>query len=363
MKDKNTMSLKYYLFSNLYWGLLSMYWFRAALFKTVDTLSLNTSKTLLWLLFVGFISLGIAITYKVRRNNLSLLVNIALPFEIYAIASYSNHIFGLITASLIAATILSVGYILIISTAQITDLRHKQAIIKRRIIKCLLGTRTIVSCCMLLVISFIVTAAIFGTSLTKSSVAAHKDNNDNIWTIANNIEQVCLFSDESWHSLSDNEKTSAMQVIANIECRYLGLPHELNVITSVLPDNVAAAYNDRTHTININIQYFDDASPSDILDSICHEAYHAYQYRLCEAYDDVDDRYKTLLGFYDVPYYKQEFKNYTNGGDDLHEYYFQHCESRAREYAHAAVSEYEYRIYEHMKININNHDYNNGYVE
>lgn len=351
MNNKCTMTLRGYIISNVYWGLLFMYWFRTIVFRTYDTLSLHQSKILLWGLFVGCILFGIAVTYKTRRNHLSVLVNISLPFEIYTMLSYKNYVSWQTTICLIVALILSAGYILIISTAKTPRRRQRHIIIKRRIAKCLLGTRTIISCCLLFIVLSVASTTLFGNSLTKSSINAYKDDGNNTWTISNNIEQVCLFSEEKWHSLSNKEKTTAMQVIANIECRYLGLPHELTVVTASLSENVAASYDDRTHTININIKHFEDADPLDIIDSICHEAYHAYQHRLCDAYDSVNDQYKTLLDFYDVTFYKEEFADYTNGSDNIYEYYFQHCEIKARNYASSAVDEYEYRIQEYLETN------------
>ena len=150
-----------------------------------------------------------------------------------------------------------------------------------------------------------------------------------------------LFSEEKWDTISMEEKVSAMQVIANIESRYLGLPHELTLIVSQLPSGTVACYNDRTHHIEIDVEHLEDASPLEILDSICHEAYHAYQYRLCDAYDCLDNEYKTLIDFYDATLYKEEFANYINGEDDMFEYYHQQCEIKAREYAQISTEEYE----------------------
>lgn len=348
MNNKCTMTLKSYITSNIYWGLWFMFCFRTVVFRTVGPLSLHQSKILLWSLLVGFVLLGTAATYKTRRNHLSVLVNVALPFEIYTVLSYKDYLSWQTTACLITASILSTAYILIISTEKIPCRQLRHIIIKRRITKCLLGTRTIIACCFLFIVLSVASTTLFGTSLTKSSINAYKDDGNDTWTIANNIEQVCLFSEERWHSLSNKEKTTAMQVIANIECRYLGLPHELTVVTAPLGENAAASYDDRTHIITINIKHFEESDPLDIIDSICHEAYHAYQHRLCDAYDSVDDQYKSLLGFYDVTFYKQEFAHYTNGSGNFYEYYFQHCETKARDYASDSVDEYKHRIQNHL---------------
>lgn len=350
MNNKNTMGLKRFFYSHLFWGSLFMYWFRVTTFRVADPLSLTQSKFLLWGLVICCTLLGIGLTCKLRRNHLSILVNIALPFELYTLYTYRSCLSQQILISLIAAVILSVAYIFIISTAKISSHRPRALIISKRIKHCLLGMRTITSCCLLLIVASVAAGTLFGVSLTKSSVSPAKEDDDSVWTIANNIDLVCRFSETKWYTLSSEEKTTAMQVIANIECRYLGLPHELTLITASLPGNTLASYDDRTHTIKIDIDHFEESPPEEIIDSICHEAYHAYQYRLCDAYDSMDDQYRSLIDFYDVAFYKQEFKNYSSGEDDFYAYYIQRCEMKARSYAKSAVEEYEYNINKHLGI-------------
>lgn len=253
-----------------------------------------------------------------------------------------------ILVSLIATVVLSAGYIFIISTTKIASRRPRALIIIKKIRHCLLGMRTITTCCLLLIVASVAAGTLFGVSLTRSSVSPSKEKTGSTWTIANNIDMVCRFSETKWYALSSEEKTTAMQVIANIECRYLGLPHELTLITASLPGNTLASYDDRTHTIKIDIDHFEESPPDEIIDSICHEAYHAYQYRLCDAYDSMDDQYRSLLDFYDVAFYKQKFQNYSSGEDDFYIYYIQRCEVKARSYAKSAVAEYEYKISKYL---------------
>jgi len=210
--------------------------------------------------------------------------------------------------------------------------------------------RTITSMCLMIVVISIAMSTLFGVSLTKSKVKAVGNNNLETWTIANNIEYISIFFDGSWQKCSQERKTTAIQIVANIECRYLGLPHELNVITTCLPENTLGSYDDKTHTIQINIGHFEDSEPIEILNTICHEAYHAYQNRLVDAYDDIDEQYKNMLFFYNVEQYKEEFESYSDG-DDFIEYYIQTCEITARAYASDAVQEYEERISEYLNSN------------
>ncbi len=350
MTTRNTMSSMYYIVAHLYWSLLSVYWYRILLFRTVNQLTLFQSKILFWGIVLACIIIGIKLTYEKNRNYVSLITNIVFPFEIYALLTYIDYVTWQLLIGLISALVISTLYTYFVFSHNINNLRKRRSIIKARIKRCIYATKTITSFCLLLVIGSLSISCIFGHSLTVSNVKPVKnDNEEFVWTISNNIEQVCLFTKDNWEKASAKEKTSAMQVIANIECQYLGLPHELTLITRNLPENTLAAYDDRTHTINVNIAHYETSHPLEILNSICHEAYHAYQYRLCEAYDSIDDEYKGLSSVRNAKYYKEEFSNYTDGNKDFSGYYSQHCENDARSYAKDALEEYEFHIKKHLE--------------
>ena len=61
-----------------------------------------------------------------------------------------------------------------------------------------------------------------------------------------------------------------------------------------------ACYKDRTHVITINIDHLEVDQAHDILDSLCHEARHAYQHRLCDVYDSISEEQRELLVFYNI---------------------------------------------------------------
>ena len=92
------------------------------------------------------------------------------------------------------------------------------------------------------------------------------------------------------------------------------------------------------------MDHFDSDPADEILDSLCHEAYHAYQHCLCEAYDSVDAEFRDLRAFEGILEYKAEFADYTHGDDDFYAYYFQRCEADARSYAEDAVYDYYRKI-------------------
>lgn len=253
-----------------------MIWFRSLMFRSVKSLSLTQSKILLWLLTIVAISIGFILTFKNRRNYVSIVINLAIPYEAYILYTYWNVLTWQLYAGLGIAACLSGFYMYIIFSRRIRNTQKRKYIIINRIKRGFLGVRTITSFCLLTVVIFVASSTLFGVSLTKSKIGPTENGDFESWTIANNIEYVAWFQEKTWEELSVEEKTTAMQVIANIECRYLGLPHELTLVTARLPKNTLAAYDDRIHTIQVNIEHFETSSSYDVLESICHEAYHAY---------------------------------------------------------------------------------------
>lgn len=353
MNRKNTMSVRSYIGWNIYWGVVSIFCFRRTLFKCIFECSYTQSKAILWGLFLILMFIGIRTTLKDRRNNFTILLNVSLPLTIFGIVSYRNFV------PLLSTIAIYIGFILA-ATFTVMVLKHKRPLAKNNFIRRLQqkslkkmklkhsfhGSRAIIGLALLVAFFPIAINAFFGNSVLSSNVSPSKGIQTETWTVANNIDTVSNLIDENWTSLSEKQKLNTLQTIANIECRYLGLPHELNVAVAALDKNTLAAYNDDLHTIYINADTLESEEASEILDSLCHEAYHAYQYNLCEAYSSVDDKYKDLLAFYHVPFYIDEFSNYTDGNTDYFDYYFQHCEMNARDYAKQAVDEYYERIFE-----------------
>jgi len=171
------------------------------------------------------------------------------------------------------------------------------------------------------------------------------------WTIKNNIDTVCLLREEEWSKLDAQEKLDVLGVVLNIEIRYLGLNHELYLKSAILEMNTAAHYNHTNHEIVINIDHLQHAPAEDILDSLCHECYHSYQYQMIELYNETPEKYRDMKVFQYVDDYIEEFSDYTDGSENDEDYYYQTVEVAARKYASEAVYEYYELIEEYAADN------------
>ena len=341
---KNTKSQGEHIFDHVIYGLLVMIIYRNVLFRSLPELSFAESKIVLWGMYVGLLSLCAALSMKNYRNNISLVSNILLPLELYTLIAYWNTAKSAWIWFLTVGLLLSMGWFVLV----VTGFKENRKRIYRYLIHGFVGARSVAVVVIALMLAPVALNAAMGNAVVQSNVAPVSGNAEGKATIADNIDVVGNLRETVWDGLTTNEKIATLQVIANIESSYLGLPHSLTVGAEPMEEGTCACYSDETNSIRINIDHLESTSPIDALDSLCHEAYHAYQRRITEAYDSVDEEYKGLLIFQYAPEYKENFANYIDGEDDYLAYYFQAVEYNARAYASEAVEEYYDRIEQHF---------------
>lgn len=337
---RNTKDTLEFVKDTCFWCFISMFWYRKSLFRSLPGLSLAQSKTVLWIIFFSFMIAGLCVTIRHRRNGLTVLTITLSIYEAYTIISYYRTFPKFFFSVFCAACFLA----FLVYFRALFRRRFKHEATKSRASDALAKAHVaMILACSVIVLPLFISFGL-DDSLVWSTVTSSKSQDSTEWTVANNIEIVGNLREDVWQELSASEKVDTLQVIANIEQRYLGLPHELNVIVSHCREHTLACYDDSTHTITINIEFFDDQTAHEMLDSICHECFHSYQHRLCEMYDDVDVRYSNLLLFDDIQAYISEFADYADGYEDSSRYYSQMCELRARQYAQQSVYEYYMRL-------------------
>lgn len=141
---------------------------------------------------------------------------------------------------------------------------------------------------------------------------------------------------EHWNSLSEQSKLEVLQVVSAIESERLGLPFVPRVKSSKLNRasravNTLGEYSDTTREIRIDKEVLDSFSPLSTVGIVCHESYHALQYRMVEAYGKINDKeIRQLAPMRIAAVYSREFDNYVNS--PFEKYYSQTCEVTAREY-------------------------------
>ncbi len=343
MNKKNTMSIPIYILFNIIFGVIYMIIYQNTIFQNIDNMTTDESKTILLIIFAISLIIGMLITIKNRRNNISVFVNIAIACEVYAVISFFKYFETLILATLCSVLFIAMIYFIkTINKKNNLDETTQEENSNKKLFGALMGCRTIIAFC-LLVLVVPIGFNLIPSNLSVSGQASYSEE----YTIENSKAQLSQLDEQIWSTLSTQEKLDVMQTVANIEKNYLGLPHELTIETEDLEGETLGSYWDFHYVIKIDSEHLENSMAKDVLDTICHEAYHAYQHRLVDIYNQSSPEDKDLLMFEDVKKYKEEFElNYVNGVDGFTEYYSQQCEIDAREYAQISVYDYLIKIFE-----------------
>lgn len=350
MKDKSNMSLIGFITEGIIFMFITMITYKNAFFRCLNDLSYNESSALLWIILVASVLLHGILIFKYHRTDGTVAISLLLPYGIYTILAYKETIGIQIKVVLGASFLLALIYILLIMFRKIKNQEKKAQIYKNRAYRCLIMTYKFVGIGMAVIMLPLLLQSAFGVVLFKPSVKPALQDTVSESTIQNNIDTILLLQEQEWQKLTTKEKLDVMQVVANIEANYLGIPHELNVGGTNHEEKMLAAYSDPIHSIQFDMEHLETDSAKQILESCCHEAYHAYQHRLIDFYESASKEEQKLRINKKALVYQKEFESYEQLTVHYEDYYNLECEKDARSYAESAVEDYYNRIYEHLGI-------------
>lgn len=353
MTNKNTLGkFEYLVYSALF---AVWYWvlYQNIFFRCLSGMTTATSRLILGTFAVITIGIGFGMTVRKRRNFLSAMLNSIFPFTAYWLITYHQTYTVLSIVVVVIATLLPITYFLITIGMYIRAKAKKAC--RTSVIKAVwtsfLNARTVAILCLGIVFTTGI-PALFGLPLLQGSTKATFGNTSvEEFSIDSKIETLLVLGDGTWEQLTNTEKIDILQTVANIESTFLGIPFELNVGAAALKDNVVGGYNDSTHSVLIDFDSLENDTAYDLLDTILHEARHAYQHSLISLYQDVAPKYKNLWVFKEAQRYDVEFSNYAHGSSDVTfvDYYYQACEEDARTYADDRAWVYLYYIEDYLE--------------
>ena len=331
-RTTNTISKPAFVFKNIFWLLLPYFVYRLILFRPLPGKTYADSKELLWKLMIILPVVGICLAWERHRDHMRIFVNASLPYGIYTVWANRRDLMNLLIAFGVIAGVCCVGFAVLRLSRKIRQPQYRRIILRERLRQTLWGSRIILCAALSVLMVSLFASVVFGFSLIPKKTPAVIASGDGEYTIDLQIQTLGNLREGVWETLPTAEKLETLQVVANIEGQHLGLPTELNVILSPNDETTIASYSDREHTIRINPDYLEKMPGEEMLESVCHEAQHAYQWRLVDTMDDLTDDHRNLYIFQRAARYEQEFTNYTKGKEDIFGYYSQLCEIDAREY-------------------------------
>lgn len=341
MKCKNSFE---YIAENIFWLLLSMYWYRSIFFRNIFNFTVSQSKIFLWALVIIICLLSYLFTNSRNRTGATISLTLLLPYEFYAIFTYSKY-FPVLTLILsVLSVLILIIYLFWIWIHPFPRNRNRVAIIHSRIRQSALYIRSIpaIFLCPFLAVGLI--TLLRGSTLVIPNIYTAQCETSEESLLLENLYTIRKLNEEQWTELSTQEKIDILQLIVTVERDGLGIYHEILLQCGISKkDSVLGEYDPINHVIMINIDHLEKDPPQEVLDTIVHECYHAYQWCLAHLFADSDEQYQELYLFTDAKQYINEFSNYHDGGDSYEDYYYQSVEVDARIYAANAV-EYYYSL-------------------
>lgn len=343
----NSTSVRGYLWDNLFYIVMGFVWYKNILMKCLNSMSYDQSRTILIVMIATMSAIGIILNIRKNRNGMSVFANIALPFGLYTALAYISVNRYLFVTVFILAGLISTLFAVVTMCRRIRS-KKTWLVIAKRIKRIIVQMQYLFAIGLFATMLVLGGGAFFGSSLLQPEVIATTYEEAEEQTINNNIESVLMLQEELWVDLSVPERLNILQTVANIERRYLGIPHKLNVGVANLGEYTLGYYDDRKHQVIVSLDSLINDPAEEVLNTVCHESYHAYQHCIVSVLENADEESKNLRLFRDARNYAEEFCDYKSGGNGFYDYYYQECEMDAREYAEDAVFDYYKRIEEYL---------------
>ena len=340
MKTNNTMSKGAYFLKHLLYLFIGYIWYNNLLFQCLNGMTYRQSRTIFWLIIISGCTICYALTYEKNRTRLNAFINVLFSFGIYALLSLSTVLRKPIAIGLCIISIITILFGYLIFNRRIKCGANVGRVLKRRFCNWFLASRVVTTVVVTVVIGVGMASVIMnGNMLLAKTEAVIINDATSEWRVARKLNELQDLQEEKWLNLDVQGKLNVLQVVANIEARFLGLGHELNVGARPLPESAdgktLGQYTYTTHTISIDTSYLETTSAKDAVNTIAHEARHAYQRRAVEALKSVPEEYYNLYMFYDVCGFQKGFETY--GNDSLEGYITNNLEIDARRYARESV--------------------------
>lgn len=309
--------------------------------RMIRFLSQEESLHMLTFLVLVCNIVGMCLMMKRHRNWFVVILHTLMPYGICTALSYAQDQKVAIIGGLAIAIGLSAVYAVLIFRQKIKRKTRYKSIIMRRIGKVLSGLYYCIGT-TLAVFAILCFTRVFNPRINiSSSLPATRQMGYTNETLQEAESDIMKLAESSWSTLTVQEKLDVLQVVANLEQAYLGIPQTLTVVAEDMEENLCGYYGDYEWTIYINRLYLEEKSAEFVLNTLCHEAYHAYQKRQVEVYCRVDENTRNMLMFREMETYFWEFLLYIDGEEDFKGYYSQKIEEDAREYAKKRVKVYE----------------------
>ena len=341
---KNTMDSIEYIQNYAFWGEMCLLAYYYTVFVSLQGCTATQSILILEVALLGGLVVDQLPVFRIPKCGWSILTTMFFLLGGYTFVTYYRNNPVLYLSVLVVAAVVAIGHSAWVFTRKNNAEEEMQKRFRFRMRKSSMGVKAVA----VGGIFFILCSAAI-----KYIPQAENVSYRTVYTDADaldaHIEELQNLKAENYAMLTVSEKIQLLQVVADIEGRYLGLDTRITVGCSDLKEDVLGYYKDSTKEIQIDTEYL-DSEPKEVVCLLAHEMYHAAQRQYARIYDKLSQDEKKSYFLTEAAEYAEELKHYKSGEEggayEYFSYYSQTLEREARAYGLVSAEQIFQRIEE-----------------
>ncbi|MBO5275169.1 MAG: hypothetical protein J6I45_11195 [Clostridia bacterium] len=152
-------------------------------------------------------------------------------------------------------------------------------------------------------------------------------------------EELRAMEDTRWLGYGEKERLDALEAVAELECRWLGIEAP-ELASAELGEDVLGQYDNKKFTVYISSEELMNESAFTCITTLLHELRHCYQFRVVESVN-WEKKSSDLRYYSEAEVWRGELMSYVSGTHEAYEeYYEQAIEADARAYAKKHALDY-----------------------
>lgn len=342
---KNTMDSIEYIQNYAFAGEMCLLAYYYTVFVSLQGCTATQSILILEVALLGGLVVDLLPVFRIPKCGWSILTTMFFLLGGYTFVTYYRNNPVLYLSILVVAAVVAIGHSAWVFTRKNNAEEEIQKRFRFRMRKSSMGVKAVAAVAG---IFFILCSAAI-KYIPQAENVLYRTVYTDADALDAHIEELQNLKAENYAMLTASEKIQLLQVVADIEGRYLGLDTRITVGCSDLKEDVLGYYKDSTKEIQIDTEYL-DSEPREVVCLLAHEMYHAAQRQYARIYDKLSQDEKKSYFLTEAAEYAEELKHYKSGEEggayEYFSYYSQTLEREARAYGLVSAEQIFQRIEE-----------------
>ena len=256
----------------------------------------------------GLAVLAAATSFRTHRNVLSAVTSAIAPFGVISVFGF------LVYEPKSLVKVVLIGMV-VIAAYLVSNIIRRRYGGKTNEIESVNTVKNIILSMLSIFVVFVFASSFSGNSVELSALY-RRNSFEELYNI--NADTLIKLDEQTWSTLSENDKLEVLKTVANTECEMFGIPYYINVNIdeNLRGTGVYSNYEYGSRSIRVNPEILKDFYAHDCVMYIIRACFNVYQRCLCEVYLAVDEKYYDVPIFDDAVKYYNSFKEYDKISND-----------------------------------------------